>query len=521
MLSRLKSVCLILTCFLILVSSANAMPGRAFYVDSIGGNDDHSGMSPALAWKTTAAVNAHRFEPGDHLYFHAGQEFVGMMRALGSGIAAAPIVVAGYSDGLPPKLAGEGGIATVLLADVSFWTLRDIEVTNEGREEGKRTGILMEATQSGETVRGITIEHVLVHNVKGLTGEDNSAKDTGGIGIFAPALALPARFDGVLIKECTIEHVDNIGIWVNTFSSMNPTDQRWASTSNGHIHITGNRISDTGRNAIIVRQALAPVIDNNTVSHASARQHGNAIFTRSTRDAIIRSNEVSFTGTEPSGENAAFDADIDSLHTVIEYNWSHDNQGGLFSLCNNPNDDSNVTDGTVVRFNVSENDGVRAFGFSGRVTHSIIYNNTVLIGPGHKEAIVEARPFSKSKPRFADDAAFFNNAVIILGEASYYFAGATHMQFDSNCFVGSVKNPFSETRAMVISKDILPSVASADSWKALTVYRAVARACGSSSHIEPEKVETDITGARLVGIPFRGALQPSAANPLARGPVQK
>jgi len=172
------------------------------------------------------------------------------------------------------------------------------------------------------------------------------------------------------------------------------------------IRITENRISDTGRNAIIVRQALAPVIDGNTVAYSSARHHGNAIFTRSTRDAVIRGNEVSFTGTEPSGENAAFDADIDSVHTVIEYNWSHDNQGGLFSLCNSPNDDTSVTDGTVIRFNVSENDGIRAFGFSGRVTHSIICNNTVLIGPGHKEAIVEARPFSKSKPRFADGATF-------------------------------------------------------------------------------------------------------------------
>ncbi len=431
-----------------------------------------------------------------------------MMRPLGSGIAAAPIVVASYSDGRSPRLVGEGGLATVLLADVSFWTLRDIEVTNDGREEGKRNGILLEATQSGETVRGITIEHVHVYNVRGLTGEENSAKDTGGIGIFAPALDRPARFDGVLINDCTIEHVDNIGLWLNTYPSTNPLDPRWIAASNKHIRITENRISDTGRNAIIVRQALAPVIGGNTVTHASARHHGNAIFTRSTRDAIIRDNEVSFTGTEPSGENAAFDADIDSVHTVIEYNWSHDNQGGLFSLCNNPNDDTSVTDGTVVRFNVSENDGIRAFGFSGRVTHSIIYNNTVLIGPGHKEAIVEARPFSKTKPSFADGATFFNNVVIILGEASYDFAEATHMQFDSNCFVGSVKNPFPETDVVTISKNLLPRIVPADSWHALSAYRSVARACSASSHREPEEVDGDITGARLGGIPFHGALQP-------------
>lgn len=122
---------------------------------------------------------------------------------------------------------------------------------------------------------------------------------------------------------------------------------------------------------------------------------------------------------------------------------------------------------------------------------------------GHKEAIVEARPFSKSKPRFADGA-----ALIILGEASYDFAEATHMQFDSNCFVGKVINPFSETGAVAISRDIIPSVAPADAWQALSAYRAVAKACGPSSHREPETGDTDITRAKLRGIPFRGALQP-------------
>lgn len=508
MLSGSKRIVCILACFLAIGSSARASAGRAFYVDSTMGDDARSGQSPALAWKTVKAANAHRFQPGDHLYFHAGQEFSGMLRPLGSGTATAPIVVSSYSNGHAPRLTGDGGLATVLLADVSFWTLREIEVSNNAPAEGKRNGILLAATQSGEIVRGITIEHVHVFNVRGLTGEDNSAKDTGGIGIIAPALDRPARFDGVLIRECKIEHVDNIGIWLNSYPLLNPLDPAWNQARNEHIRITGNQISDTGRNAIIVRQALAPIINGNKVTHSSARHHGNAIFTRSTRDAVIRGNEVSFSGTEPSGENAAFDADIDSLHTVIEYNWSHDNQGGLFSLCNNPSEDSNVTDGTVVRFNVSENDGTRAFGFSGRVTHTIVYNNTILIGPGHKESIVEARPYFKNKPRYADGATFFNNAVIILGQASYDFADAKNMGFDSNCTVGSVKNPFSETRTVVISKNALQGLTPAISWHALTAYRSVATACGPSSHREPADADKDITGANLNGIPFRGALQP-------------
>ncbi len=502
------SIGYILACFLALVSSANATSGHTFYVDARDGKDTHSGQSPSHAWQTMAAVNSHQFQPGDHLYFHAGQEFPGMMRAMGCGTSVKPIIVSSFSDGHPARLVGDGGLATVLLADVSYWTIRDIEVTNDAREEGKRNGILLEATKSGETLRGITIDHVHVYNVRGLTGEDNAAKDTGGIGIFAPVLNLPARFDGVVIRGSTIEHVDNVGLWLNTYPSMNPLDPRWFEAKNEHIRITGNRVSDTGRNAIIVREALAPIIENNTVSHASARHHGNAIFTRSTRDAVIRGNEVSFTGTGPSGENAAFDADIDSIRTVIEHNWSHDNQGGLFSLCNNPYDESNVTDGTVVRFNVSENDGIRAFDFSGHVTHSMIYNNTVLIGPGHKEAIVEARPFSESKPRYAVGATFFNNIVIIRGEAFYDLAQAMDMSFDSNCVIGYVKHAPSETRAVDIREEVLPKIAAAASWQGLVTYKAAATVCGPSLHREPVDAGGDLAGRKLNRNAFHGVFQP-------------
>jgi hypothetical protein len=506
---HLKSIgyIVIVATILALDATAHALAGHSFYVDAAIGNDNHSGNSPTLSWKSMAAVNKHRFRPGDHVYFHAGQQFAGTMRPFGSGIASAPIIVGSYDSGPLPRLVGEGALATVLLEDVSYWTLRDIEVTNDGPEEGKRTGILLEATQSGEIVRGITIEHVHVRNVRGLTGEDNSAKDTGGIGVFAPALDRPARFDGILIKDCTIEHVDNVGLWVNTYPSTNPLDPHWTASSNRHIRITGNWINDTGRNAIIVRQTLAPIIDHNTVTHASARHHGNAIFTRSTRDAVIRANQVSFTGTGPSGENAAFDADIDSVHTVIENNWSHDNQGGLFSLCNNPYDDSNVTDGTIVRFNVSENDGIRAFGFSGQVTNSKIYNNTVLISLGRREAIVESRPFSESKPRYADNASFFNNIVIVLGGASYDFSGATDLRFDSNCIVGNVPNHFAETGLVTVEKRVLQTISPSKSWHGLSIYKDAARVCGPSSHREPE-VDADISGVKLRGISFRGALQP-------------
>jgi hypothetical protein len=82
------------------------------------------------------------------------------------------------------------------------------------------------------------------------------------------------------------------------------------------------------------------------------------------------------------------------------------------------------------------------------------------------------------------------------------------MQFDSNCFVGNVKNPFPETETAEVPRGNLPDIVPANSWQALSAYKSVARACGITSHSEPEAVSKDITGASLSGTPFRGALQP-------------
>ena len=41
--------------------------GTAYYVDSRGGNDANTGMSPAAAWQTLDRVNGTTVKPGDQL----------------------------------------------------------------------------------------------------------------------------------------------------------------------------------------------------------------------------------------------------------------------------------------------------------------------------------------------------------------------------------------------------------------------------------------------------------------------
>jgi cyclophilin family peptidyl-prolyl cis-trans isomerase len=494
----------------LLLAGAATAHAVKYYVDAEHGADANPGTSAETAWKTLAAASAHIFVPSDAVLFHAGQRFTGTFLAKGNGTEALPIVVGRYSTGDAPELTGSADRATVLLSNVSFWTVRDIAVSNDATTSGNRTGILVEATQPGEVVRGIHIAGVHVHNVRGATGIDNAAKDTGGVGFFAPHLSAPARFADITVERCTIEHVDNIGIWLDTYPSLNPRDPAWESAHSAGVRFVSNVISDTGRNAIILRSALNPLIAGNHIDHASARFHGNAIFTRSTRGAVMRGNEVAHTGTGSSGENGAFDADIDSQNTLIEMNWSHDNEGGLFVLCNNPDNDENVTDTTVVRFNVSENDGERIFGFSGHVTNSAVYNNTAIVYGNHTAKVLEVRPFSHSKPEWVEGATFFNNIIVLQGSGTYDYGGGRNMRFDSECIVGAVPVDAPQDnhlRHLALATIHVPPQAT--SRQEMLQYRPLAAACGEGALPLPTGASRDVTGAMLPAhAAFRGAIAP-------------
>src|SRR5260370_29152271 len=78
---------------------------------------------------------------------------------------------------------------------------------------------------------------------------------------------------------------------------------------------------------MVVRVSDTPLIENNVINGSSTRLHGNAIYTISTLNAVIQFNEVYNTAlTGYSGlEDCAFDPDNNSVGTLIQHNYSHNN----------------------------------------------------------------------------------------------------------------------------------------------------------------------------------------------------
>lgn len=98
------------TCFLFLFAAPRVFgepardASRIHYVDSASRCADDSGQgSLTRPWKTLAAVNAHRFKPGDRLLFARGSSYSGGLLINDSGTPGSPITLAAYGSGPAPR----------------------------------------------------------------------------------------------------------------------------------------------------------------------------------------------------------------------------------------------------------------------------------------------------------------------------------------------------------------------------------------------------------------------------------
>jgi hypothetical protein len=313
-----------------------------------------------------------------------------------------------------------------------------------------------------------------------------------------------ARFDGLLIDHCTIKHVDGQGIWFHVKGSKEGDDEdEGHDYPNTRIRITGTTIEDTGRNAIFLRDAMGALIDHNIVRSASARTHGNAVVVAWSKGTVLRENEVSDTGASGGGENGAFDADDGAVDTIIEYNWTHDNTGGSVNVVNDPRKHI-ANNGTVIRYNISENEHNSIFGIGGAVTATYIYNNTLFIGKGHSPKILEAGRFVSHVPGDPDGILFANNVIYGEGGGTYPIS-ATHVGLDSNCYFGHVD--FKQDQHKVTGDPGFDaSVLPAKTWKDLEQYRLFSTsACAQAPVVKiPDGGTRNILG-EVTGPPTRGA----------------
>jgi len=120
----------------------------------------------------------------------------------------------------------------------------------------------------------------------------------------------------------------------------------------------------------------------------------------------------------------------------VQYNYSHDNEGGFILLCEQPGNQCFYCDDSIVRYNISQNDGyARIFHLSGKVTDAQIYNNTIYIGPGTGDPnVFEFFTWHGTGP---ENSQLYNNIFYNLGNGDYDLSGDEGSTWDYNVFYGN------------------------------------------------------------------------------------
>src|SRR5260370_27813994 len=323
-----------------------------YYVDCNSGNDGTPGTSQSAAWQTLAPVNAKQFAPGDSVLVITGCTWTGTLNAGGSGTNGNTITINEYGTGPMPHIEGGGATQAVLLSGQEYWDINNLDISNQASTAGTRRGVRVVATGVSHHIHLVGLN---IHNISGQLGTDITSKNTGGIG-FESTGGSGSSFDDILIEKCTIAHSHDVGLYLNPDSGTDPRAADWSQSKWDNEVIKGNQLNDIGKNAMVIRSSDAALIEHNVINGSSTRLHGNAIYTIGTLNALIQFNEVyNTTLTGYSGlEDCASDPDNNSAGTIIQYNYSHNNAGGVAHPHMIPAA-RNYSDSTILPYNINPN----------------------------------------------------------------------------------------------------------------------------------------------------------------------
>jgi hypothetical protein len=358
-----------------------------YHLDNKRGDDSRDGAAPSRAWKTIERANKQPFVAGDRILFRANGVWSGSFQPKGSGQKGQPIAVNQFGVGAKPAIHGHGLVPAVLrLQNQSYWEIQNLEITNlSDTGERELRGVEIRARDAG-LIKHIHLKDLIIHDVNAISDYANDgdalAKSYGGLTTIIDGTETPTAWDDLRIENCSIHDVGPSGIAMITSwtAGHRENDSRTWFPSKSVI-IRSNRIERTARNGLIVRGCKSPLIERNLFKGCAHRGSGNACFAFHCDNALFQFNEACDTVyNEGDTDASAFDSDYYCRRSVFQYNYSHDNDYGFMLVCNRP--PGGFNEGTIVRYNISQNDDGNIFRISGAPENTQIYNNTVFVGPG-------------------------------------------------------------------------------------------------------------------------------------------
>jgi hypothetical protein len=450
--------------------------GVTYYVDAAAGSDANTGLSPQQAWQTLAPVNAAALVPGSRVLLKAGTTYAGPLVLTSSGKPGLPIVVGKYGAGAKPHIeVGPGGPPVVQVTNAEYLEVSNLELS------GGIIGVFAYVKDFG-VARHLYFRQLNIHDILGSTTGDDG-------GFLCKREGEDTWFDDLRIEDCVIDHADRNGILLTDYPTA--SDKHHST----RVLIRGNRLRNIGGDGIFILGCDGAVIEGNVLRYAHQRVGRGpgeracaGIWPHRCNDTLIQYNEVSHTavGGLTVWDSEGFDDDINCNRTVFQYNYSHDNAGGFLLLCGAPK-------GTIVRYNVSQNDGTAVFTAESDGTgEALIYNNTIYVGAGR------SIPLLRNTFGTPDGIRFANNIFYADGELTYNFGNAKNVTFDHNAYFGYHANRPADETAITADPLLMAPGGGGDGMESAAAYKLrPGSPCLGAGVAMPKAGGRDFFGARL------------------------
>ncbi len=342
------------------------------------GNDNNDGKTQKTAWRSISMINETEFNPGDSILLKGEQIFYGNMvfDEDDLGTSKNPIFVGSYGKGKATVDAGKGTGIQVLNGQGFHFSNLTIKGAGLNQNEGSGLALL-------NNLRGdIKLDFIKVDSVE--------AYGFGYWGIVVNGNRNKSGFRNLQIEYCLAHDNGDAGVYIygefdlysKNYAHENVTIRNVVASNNpGRVNSkknTGSGIvmSDT-KNGLIEKC----VAYSNGFLCTSNEGGPVGIWVWDSNNIIVQYNKSYNNKTGGKLDGGGFDLDGGTSNSVLQYNYSQDNDGAGFFLAQFTYARKN--DGNIVRYNVSINDGrknnYQGVNVWGNVTNASIYNNTILI----------------------------------------------------------------------------------------------------------------------------------------------
>lgn len=358
------------------LSFAGNAQDKTYYV-SPDGNDANSGLSAATPWQTLSRINSFSFQAGDSILLEGGRVFTGTISFWSDdkGSAINPIVLSSYGAGRA-RVDAAGGGNGLMAYNTGGIEVRNLVFSSNGATANQHNGVEF------YTDTTINIDYVVIDDVE--------AYGFGTRGISIGAWGNEKGFTNVRIQNC-VAH-DNGQTGIETYG-------HWPRYSHRNIYVGYCKAyNNFGRKDLTTKHSGSGIIlsgvDGATIEYCEAYANGKnnghkgggpvGIWFYDVKNGVIQYSESHHNQAGLEADGGGFDIDGGSQNCIIQYCYSHDNEGAGFGMYEYGS--SNAFVGNVIRYNISENDARKnsdgALAFWGvnsthKVTNSQVYNNTV------------------------------------------------------------------------------------------------------------------------------------------------